>query len=116
VEDGVVSVDYMPTAEMAADYLTKPLKRAQFEANLGALGLKEGWTSREVGMLRIGRASVPVRMLVVNLRPIRRALGNRKSFGLTGGPLGRLEVPKIDLRGARLNRIFRSIYSQSLPS
>jgi hypothetical protein len=39
VEDGVVSVEYIPTTEMAADCLTKPLKRALFEANLRALGL-----------------------------------------------------------------------------
>jgi hypothetical protein len=41
VEDGVVSIEYVPTAEMAADCLTKPLKRAQLEANLAAMGLLE---------------------------------------------------------------------------
>jgi hypothetical protein len=41
MEDGVVSVEYVPTAEMAADCLTKPLKRAQFEANIAAMGLVE---------------------------------------------------------------------------
>jgi hypothetical protein len=39
VEDGVVSVEYIPTTEMAADCLTKPLKKALFEANLKALGM-----------------------------------------------------------------------------
>jgi hypothetical protein len=41
VEDGVVSVEYVPTAGMAADCLTKPLKKAQLEANLAAMGLVE---------------------------------------------------------------------------
>jgi hypothetical protein len=41
VEDGVVSVKYVPTTEMAADCLTKPLKRARLEANLAAIGLVE---------------------------------------------------------------------------
>jgi transposase InsO family protein len=41
VEDGVVSVEYVPTAEMAADCLTKPLKRTQFEVNVATMGLVE---------------------------------------------------------------------------
>jgi hypothetical protein len=40
VEDGVISVEYIPTAEIAADCLTKPL-RAQLKANLAAMGLVE---------------------------------------------------------------------------
>jgi hypothetical protein len=39
-----------------------------------------------------------------------------RSLELTGGALGLLEVPKVDLRGARLNQILWSISSQSLPS
>ena len=39
-----------------------------------------------------------------------------KNLRQIGRALGRLEVPKVDLQGARLNRIFWSIYSQSLPS
>lgn len=42
MEDSVVSVKYIPTAEVAADCLTKPPKRAQLEANLVAIGLIEG--------------------------------------------------------------------------
>ena len=39
--------------------------------------------------MRIGRVSVPVRILAANLRPIRRALG-------------RLEVPKVEARRSTL--------------
>jgi len=39
LEGGVIDLEYTPTAEMAADCLTKPLKKAQLEANLNALGL-----------------------------------------------------------------------------
>jgi hypothetical protein len=39
VEDGIVEIDYIPTTEMAADCLTKPLKRRKLEVNLEALGL-----------------------------------------------------------------------------
>ncbi len=39
VEDGMISVEYIPTTEMAADCLTKPLKRALFEADLKVLGM-----------------------------------------------------------------------------
>jgi hypothetical protein len=38
----MIEVEYIPTSEMAADCLTKPLKKAQLEANLGTLGLVEG--------------------------------------------------------------------------
>jgi len=39
VEDGIVSVDYIPTTSMVADCLTKPLKRANLAANQASLGL-----------------------------------------------------------------------------
>ena len=41
VEDGVVNIEYIPTAEMAADCLTKPLKKTRLETNLVAIGLVE---------------------------------------------------------------------------
>jgi hypothetical protein len=41
LEDGVISVEYIPTAEITADYLIKPLKKAQLEANLAAMRLVE---------------------------------------------------------------------------
>jgi len=41
LEDGIITVRYIPTSEMAADCLTKPLKKAQLRANLEILGLKE---------------------------------------------------------------------------
>jgi Reverse transcriptase (RNA-dependent DNA polymerase) len=41
VEDGIVSVDYIPTADMIADCLTKPLKKTKLAANLISLGLVE---------------------------------------------------------------------------
>ena len=40
-EAGVIDVRYIPTEEMAADCLTKPLKRQKFAANLIMLGLRE---------------------------------------------------------------------------
>jgi hypothetical protein len=40
-EAGVIDVEYVPTTEMTADCLTKPLKRARLEANLAAMGLVE---------------------------------------------------------------------------
>jgi hypothetical protein len=39
LEKGTISVDYIRTSEMAADCLTKPLKKGQLKANLDALGL-----------------------------------------------------------------------------
>jgi hypothetical protein len=41
LENGTISIDYVRTSEMAADYLTKPLKKVQLRANLEILGLKE---------------------------------------------------------------------------
>ena len=41
LEDGTISVEYVRTSEMAADCLTKPLKKLQLQANLGIMGLKE---------------------------------------------------------------------------
>ena len=41
LENGTISVDYIRTLEMAADYLTKPLKKVQLRANIEMLGLKE---------------------------------------------------------------------------
>jgi hypothetical protein len=40
-EGGVIDVRYIPTEEMAADCLTKPLKRQKFAANLMMVGLRE---------------------------------------------------------------------------
>jgi hypothetical protein len=40
-EAGVIEVEYIPTEEMAADCLTKPLKRRTFTANLKMVGLYE---------------------------------------------------------------------------
>jgi hypothetical protein len=42
LDEGIIKVEYIPTSEMAADCLTKPLKRTQFETNLKALGLVKG--------------------------------------------------------------------------
>jgi hypothetical protein len=41
LENGTISIDYIRTSEMAADCLTKPLKKVQLRANLELLGLKE---------------------------------------------------------------------------
>ncbi|HEY5813547.1 MAG TPA: reverse transcriptase domain-containing protein [Terrimicrobiaceae bacterium] len=41
LEDGTIGVEYVRTSEMAADCLTKPLKKAQLSANLSILGLRE---------------------------------------------------------------------------
>ena len=41
LEDGTITVDYVRTSEMAADCLTKPLKKVHLRANLEMLGLKE---------------------------------------------------------------------------
>ena len=41
-EEGIITEEYIPTAEIAADCLTKPLKTVQFKRNLGLLGLLEG--------------------------------------------------------------------------
>jgi hypothetical protein len=41
LENGTISVDYTRTSEMAADCLTKPLKKVQLSANLEILGLME---------------------------------------------------------------------------
>ena len=41
LKDGIITVGYIPTWEMAADCLTKPLKKAQLKANLDILGLRE---------------------------------------------------------------------------
>ena len=42
LEDGTITVGYVRTSEMAADCLTKPLKKGQLRSNLGILGLIEG--------------------------------------------------------------------------
>ena len=41
LEEGTICVEYVRTSEMAADCLTKPLKKAQLKANLDILGLRE---------------------------------------------------------------------------
>lgn len=41
VEDGLIQVSYVPTAEMAADILTKPLTKAVFERCRALLGMRE---------------------------------------------------------------------------
>ena len=41
LEKGITTVEYVPTSKMAADCLTKPLKKGQLEANLDILGLRE---------------------------------------------------------------------------
>lgn len=41
VEDGLVKISYMPTAEMAADILTKSLPRATFGRCRTLLGMGE---------------------------------------------------------------------------
>ena len=41
LENDTISVDYIRTSEMAADCLTKPLKKVQLKANLEMMGLKE---------------------------------------------------------------------------
>ena len=49
-----------------------------------------------------GCVSAALRRLIVNLRLIRRSLGQiRRCLGLTGGTLGRLEVPWADWRRLR---------------
>ena len=42
LEEGTIRTEYIRTSEMAADCLTKPLKRVQLKANQGALGMIEG--------------------------------------------------------------------------
>ena len=42
VQQGLIEVEYIPTADMAADILTKPLKRQLHERNLELLGLEKG--------------------------------------------------------------------------
>jgi hypothetical protein len=79
-EAGVIDIRYIQTGEMAADCLTKLLKRQKFAANLMMLGLREERTatislinlrevikdtiSRGVGLLRVGPVSVTTRRLV----------------------------------------------------
>ena len=41
LEDGTISVEYVSTSKMAADCLTKPLKKIQFKMNVAMLGLME---------------------------------------------------------------------------
>jgi len=41
LEEGTIAVEYVPTSKMAADYLTRPLKKGQLKANLDILGLRE---------------------------------------------------------------------------
>jgi hypothetical protein len=41
VENGTVKLEYIRTAEMAVDCLTKPLKKAQYQVNLNMLGMVE---------------------------------------------------------------------------
>src|SRR5271154_1342704 len=41
VQRGLIEVEYIPTADMAADILTKPLKRQLHERNLELLGLEK---------------------------------------------------------------------------
>ena len=41
VEDGLIQISYVPTNEMAADILTKPLTKAAFERGRALLGMKE---------------------------------------------------------------------------
>jgi hypothetical protein len=42
VENDTVKLEYIQTSEMAADCLTKPLKRVQYQVNLNMLGMVEG--------------------------------------------------------------------------
>jgi hypothetical protein len=42
VENNTVKLEYIQTSEIAADYLTKPLKRVQYQVNLSMLGIVEG--------------------------------------------------------------------------
>ena len=42
IQQGLIEVEYIPTADMAADILTKPLKRQLHERNLELLGLEKG--------------------------------------------------------------------------
>jgi hypothetical protein len=42
LEDGTIDVEYVRTSEMAADCLTKPLKKGLLRANLDILGLRKG--------------------------------------------------------------------------
>ena len=39
LEDGLITLVYIPTTEMLADCLTKPLTREKFEAGLSLIGL-----------------------------------------------------------------------------
>jgi hypothetical protein len=41
LEEGTICIDYVRTSEMAADCLTKPLKKVQLRANLDMMGLKK---------------------------------------------------------------------------
>jgi hypothetical protein len=45
-EAGTIDVEYVPTEEMAADCLTKPLKRQRFTENLEMVGLYKDTRSR----------------------------------------------------------------------
>jgi hypothetical protein len=42
VENDTVKLEYIQTLEIAADCLTKPLKRVQYQVNLNILGIVEG--------------------------------------------------------------------------
>jgi hypothetical protein len=42
VENDTIKLEYIQTSEMAADCLTKPLKRVQHQVNLNMLGMVEG--------------------------------------------------------------------------
>ena len=42
MEDGTIELEYIQTSETAADYLTKPLKRPQYQVNLNMLGIVKG--------------------------------------------------------------------------
>lgn len=39
VEDGIIRLEYIPTADMVADGLTKALARVKFERNRDAMGI-----------------------------------------------------------------------------
>jgi hypothetical protein len=42
MKNDTVKLEYIQTSEMAADCLTKPLKRVQYRVNLNMLGMVEG--------------------------------------------------------------------------